>query len=179
VADGDVDKFGMCVTDAPDGAATQTGRIHWFMEKPSLKEAGNCRLANTGFYVIEASLYPHLQTWYQAQLSQERAATSNETLDTVGQFDFATHVFGACLSNKLHLHAIDVPAFWCDIGNPAQFAEALHWAYSKQISGLPLPSEEAMHRYYEPTGVFYFPKAYEAVSAKGYRGAGGVIWAAL
>lgn len=177
VRDEDVDKFGICATDAASDAETQTGRIKVFIEKPSLQQAGSYRLANTGFYVIEPALYPHLQAWYTSKLQQEQSIDASTT--SVKQFDFATDVFNACLTHNQHLHAIDVPAFWCDIGNPAQFVEALQWAYSKQIEGLNLPSDAEIHRYYDAAGVFYFPHAYERLASKGYRASGGVVFAPL
>jgi NDP-sugar pyrophosphorylase family protein len=166
VSDEDVSKFGIMATNAQ-------GRITHFLEKPSLAEAGPHRLGSTGFYMMDAGIFPVLQAWYQQRLQQERTATNQPTLERCQEFDFAKDVFAGCLAEDYPLHAFEVSAFWCDIGNPTQYLHTLQQAYAGALPGLPLPADTTP--YYSPEGVFYWPKAYAPAQQEGLRLSGGVV----
>jgi NDP-sugar pyrophosphorylase family protein len=173
VSDADVDKFGIVATK--DSHTPNSGEVSTFLEKPSLEKAGPHRLASTGFYVLSPDMYPELQRWYADRLKEEQEqaeADAQPKPDSVKEFDFAKDVFHMCLAAKLKLHAQEVSGFWCDIGNPAQYVETLAMAYRGELHQK-LP--EALNRYYDAAGAFYWPGTFELAQANGHTLAGGVV----
>ncbi len=174
VSDEDVSKFGIIATDA-SATENPSGFIHRFLEKPRLAEAGNSRLASTGFYVLSPALFPHLKAWYQERLETEQveARRQNETPSTlVKEFDFAKDVFDMCLKHSLPLYAYEVAGFWCDIGNPAQYVETIAMAYRGEL-GQALPP--SIDDYYASQGVFYWKGCKAQADQAQLTLAGGVV----
>ena len=176
VSDEDVSKFGIIATTTDATQADLSGAISWFLEKPSLAEAGSYRLASTGFYAIAPSLYPRLQAWYAEKLAKEQAEASTKGLPTPAdckEFDFAVDVFGSCLAESQPLQAFQIEQFWCDIGNPAQYLQTLQLAY-EGVLGFTLP--QPLHQWYTPEGVVFWPETAEANTANGFTALrGGVV----
>jgi NDP-sugar pyrophosphorylase family protein len=174
VADEEVSKFGIVAT-RPIQLDDPSGRIHQFLEKPSLAQAGANRLASTGFYVLSPALYPYLQGWYGHRLeqAQKEALAQNKPKPTMlKEFDFAQDVFNHCLEEALPLYAYKVEGFWCDIGNPAQYVETLSLAYQGFL-GVALPQN--IEQYYDAKGVFYWSETCALAQEEALHLAGGVV----
>lgn len=161
VADKDVDKFGIIVTDA-SGQDGQSGRINGFQEKPPLSEAKS-RLGNTGFYIFSPQAYPIIGDIYREVLSQaqERARLAAQPVPAEVPLDFAQDIFPAILKRGQEeptlgpFWAQRVEGYWSDIGNPVQYLESVHDVYSGKVD-LPLPTE--INQYYVD-GVVYWEGA--------------------
>lgn len=115
----DVHKFGIIKTQAflPD-SDDPTGVIQQFKEKPSLLEAGDCRFANTGFYVLSPEVFETFISIGQTALSH-------------GLYDFAKDFFPKILKTSqldpTHpaMIACRLEGYWTDIGNPLQYYQTL------------------------------------------------------
>lgn len=165
VAEEDVDKFGIIVTDA-SGADGQSGNITEFQEKPSRAEAKSF-LGNTGFYIFSPQAYPLIQTIYEELLAnaREKARLEGKPAPDEVSFDFAMDIFPRVLAYvKKHpeagkMWAQMVPGYWSDIGNPRQYIESIHDIYAGKVN-IPLP--EQLERFYRD-GVIYWEGTQEIV----------------
>jgi mannose-1-phosphate guanylyltransferase len=177
VAEKDVDKFGIIVTDcsSPDG---QSGRIIGFQEKPKAEEARS-RLGNTGFYIFSPKAYPLIQNIYQNLLkkAEEQAHQEGQPIPTEVPFDFATDIFPSILQfiqdnpdmGSFWAQAVD--GYWSDIGNPAQYLESIHDLYAGKVN-IPLPKEK--NKYYRE-GVIYWEGAAEIADRENAKLKGNVV----
>jgi len=158
VADKDVDKFGIIVTDQ-SGEDKQSGRISGFQEKPKLAEAKS-RLGNTGFYIFSPQAFPLIKEIYQQllQQAQEKAKANQEPIPTEVPMDFAMDIFPAILKRVQEnpelgaFWAQAVTGYWSDIGNPSQYVETVHDIYAGKVN-FPLP--EPLVNYYRDGVIFW------------------------
>jgi len=158
VADKDVDKFGIIVTDQ-SGEDKQSGRISGFQEKPNLAEAKS-RLGNTGFYIFSPQAFPLIKEIYQQllQQAQEKAKANQEPIPTEVPVDFAMDIFPAILKRVQEnpelgaFWAQAVTGYWSDIGNPSQYVETVHDIYAGKVN-FPLP--EPLVNYYRDGVIFW------------------------
>lgn len=177
VADKDVDKFGIIVTDQ-SGEDGQSGRIHHFQEKPRLEEAKS-RLGNTGFYIFSPKAFPLLQHIYETLLddARQQARSNNQTEPAEIALDFAMDVFPRLLEKTQEnpalgdVRAQTVEGYWNDIGNPEQYLESVHDFYAGKIR-LPLPTEPS--RYYRD-GIVFWEGAAEIAEREGAQLIGNVV----
>lgn len=184
VADRDVDKFGIIVTErttSPSGGdrdGDQSGRILGFQEKPTLAEARS-RLGNTGFYIFSPRSFPLVREIYETCLreAQTKAIRQGQSPPDEIPFDFATDVFPRLLE-KIEadpalgpFQAQQVSGYWSDIGNPTQYLNSVRDAYAGKVN-LPRPKEP--WRYYRD-GIVYWEGAQEAAEREGARLAGNVV----
>ena len=161
VAEKDVDKFGIIVTDQ-SGEDGQSGRIIGFQEKPKLSEAKS-RLGNTGFYIFSPKAYPLIRDAYQQLFSdaQQTARANNQPLPDEVPMDFAMDIFPVILQKAQEDSSLGafwaqaVSGYWSDIGNPSQYLETVHDIYAGKVS-FPLP--EPLSDYYR-NGVIYWEGA--------------------
>lgn len=102
VCDSDVHRFGIIDTDS-------SGQIRGFKEKPSLKEAGSSRLANTGLYVLSENAYDGFIKLGQTVREQGRL------------YDFAEDYFKDILAKGNCFYTIALNGYWSDIGNPLAY----------------------------------------------------------
>jgi NDP-sugar pyrophosphorylase family protein len=153
VSDEDVDKFGMIQTDVStvDG---QSGKIKAFQEKPSLQEAGACRFANAGFYVLDPALFDAFTVQGHELLRQGQI------------YDYAKDLFPQVLADvkagkygEKPFWAQAVGGYWSDIGNPVQYIEALRDIYEGRVQ-VDLPADTGA---FYKEGIFYWPQTQEAV----------------
>lgn len=161
VAEKDVDKFGIIVTDqsASDG---QSGKIVAFQEKPKRHEAKS-RLGNTGFYIFSPKAYPVIKDIYTSLLedAQLKAKSEGKTIPSEVPIDFANDIFPVLLQLSQEQSEIGpfwaqiVEGYWSDIGNPTQYIETIHDLYTGKTT-LPLPLEPDI--YYQ-NGVIYWEGA--------------------
>jgi mannose-1-phosphate guanylyltransferase len=177
VADQDVDKFGIIVTDRSDEDG-QSGHIRHFQEKPRLEEAKS-RLGNTGFYIFSPQAFPIIRELYEALLSRARrqARQTGQPEPVEVPLDFAMDVFPALLERTQAdpslgaFRAQTVDGYWSDIGNPRQYLESVHDFYAGKVR-LPFPEEP--DRYYRD-GVVFWEGAADIADREGARLSGNVI----
>jgi NDP-sugar pyrophosphorylase family protein len=166
VRDEEVHQFGIIETNRSEADGV-SGQITRFMEKPKLADAGESRLASTGFYVISPEVYPLVLQAYE-----NRLASGKE-----GVLDFAQDVFplvmAAQAEGKLKVYAQQVAGYWSDIGNPVQYLETLHDLFAQKVN-LPLPTPP---EHYFKQGVAFWPGAFEKIQALGIQPSGNVICA--
>lgn len=153
VPDKDVHKFGIIETDCSGGDG-QSGNITSFKEKPALADAGSCRFANAGFYVLAPEAYPvFMDAWRNKPEGK--------------LYDYANDFFPAVLAARntgqvtnergrvLGFWAQALGGYWSDIGNPAQYVEAVRDAYNQRLHvGLPPNPED-----YYAGDIIYWPGA--------------------
>jgi NDP-sugar pyrophosphorylase family protein len=162
VSDEDVDKFGIIATQANADANDPSGVVTHFIEKPTLAEAGDHRLGSTGFYVLSPQVLPLLLQRYTELLAQQQAQQTEAGQPVTAElkeFDFAHHVFPWLLAQypeSLRAHAVG--GYWCDIGNPYQYVEALIHLAAGGLPLLPVPAVDATG-YDGEAGVVYWPNA--------------------
>jgi NDP-sugar pyrophosphorylase family protein len=166
VRDEEVHQFGIIETDRSEGDGV-SGKITRFMEKPKLADAGESRLASTGFYVISPEVYPLLLEAYQTRLSTGKD----------GVLDFAQDVFPGVMAakneGKLTVYAQQVAGYWSDIGNPTQYLETLHDLFTHKVN---LPVPEQSEEYFQD-GVAFWPGAFQKAQTLDLRLTGNVICA--
>jgi mannose-1-phosphate guanylyltransferase len=161
VAEKDVDKFGIIVTDQ-SGPDEQSGKIVAFQEKPTQEEALS-RLGNTGFYIFSPEALSLIPDIYSNLLktAQEKASEANVSLPLEVSIDFASDIFPALLNLSQQqpslgsVWAQTVKGYWNDIGNPAQYIETIHDLYAGKTT-LPLPANQ--DDYYR-NGIIYWEGA--------------------
>jgi mannose-1-phosphate guanylyltransferase len=160
VADEDVDKFGIIVTDrAGTDDADQSGAVTGFQEKPPLSEAKS-RLGNTGFYIFSPQAYPLIRDIYNECLADAKsdAEKSGKAAPDEILLDFAHDVFPRLLAKTQAdpslgiFWAQQVGGYWSDIGNPSQYMESVRDVYTGKVA-IPLPEEAT--QYYR-NGVIYW-----------------------
>lgn len=166
VRDEEVHQFGIIETDRSEADGV-SGKITRFMEKPKLADAGESRLASTGFYVISPEIYPLVLQAYENRLSSGKD----------GVLDFAQDVFprvmAAQAEGKLKVYAQQVAGYWSDIGNPMQYLETLHDLFAHKVNlPLPTPLDHYFHQ-----GVAFWPDAFEKTQALDIQPSGNVICA--
>lgn len=121
VAAEDVHRFGIIDTKH-ESDKTLSGHITGFLEKPTLEFAGTRRFANTGFYVLNQTVFDLYKTL------GEKSIESNKT------YDFANHFFPVVLSKisdpdanpALLFWAEELGGFWSDIGAPREYSIVLN-----------------------------------------------------
>ena len=158
VAEKDVDKFGIIVTDQ-SGVDGQSGRIIGFQEKPKLEEAKS-RLGNTGFYIFSPQSYPIIKAAYEhlLQTTQKTAQANQQPIPAEVAMDFALDVFPAMLKFTQENPSVGafwaqtVSGYWSDIGNPSQYLETVHDVYAGKVN-FPLP--ENLSDYYRDGVIFW------------------------
>jgi NDP-sugar pyrophosphorylase family protein len=177
VAEKDVDKFGIVVTDR-SGTDGLSGKITGFQEKPKLKEAKS-RLGNTGFYIFSPQAFPLVKEIYEALLkkAQERALQQGQPIPKEILLDFATDIFPEILSRSQAEPSLGpfwaqaVEGYWSDIGNPIQYIESIHDLYAGKVN-IALPQDT--HRYYRE-GIIYWEGAAELADREGASLKGNVV----
>lgn len=177
VAEKDVDKFGIIVTDR-SGQDGLSGKIVAFQEKPSLAEAKS-RLGNTGFYIFSPKSYPLIREIYQSLLAQaeETAEAAGKPAPSEVPFDFATDLFSEILkrsqadSSLGSFWAQAVEGYWSDIGNPAQYLESIHDLYAGKAD-ISMPADR--ERYYR-NGVIFWEGAAGIADREGAQLSGNVV----
>lgn len=158
VAEKDVDKFGIIVTDQSGGDG-QSGRITGFQEKPKPEEAKSL-LGNTGFYIFSPKAFPLVKAIYENLLrdAQEKARQSGQSVPAEVPIDFANDIFPAILKASQEqpelgaFWAQTVDGYWSDIGNPVQYLESVHDLYAGKVD-IPLPEQKDV--YYREGIVFW------------------------
>lgn len=158
VAEKDVDKFGIIVTDR-SGADGQSGKITGFQEKPKREEAKSL-LGNTGIYIFSPKAFPLVKTIYDNLLkaAQDKAKAAGQAVPAEIQMDFANDIFPAILKLSQEqpqlgaFWAQTVEGYWSDIGNPVQYLESVHDVYAGKVN-IPLPAN--MEEYYQGGIVFW------------------------
>jgi mannose-1-phosphate guanylyltransferase/phosphomannomutase len=83
----------------------EDGRITQFLEKPGWGEVFSDTV-NTGIYVLEPEVLDYFAPGRK--------------------FDFSKDLFPLLLKEKKPLFGLDLPGYWCDIGNLQQYLEAHH-----------------------------------------------------
>lgn len=177
VAEKDVDKFGIIVTDR-SGADGMSGRITGFQEKPKREEAKS-RLGNTGFYIFSPQAFPLVKDIYASRLAaaQAEAKAQGQPIPAEIPLDFANDLFPEILKRSQldkqlgPFWAQTVDGYWSDIGNPVQYLESIHDLYAGKVN-IPLP--EDAHRYYR-NGIVYWEGAAEIAEQEGARLKGNVV----
>ena len=96
----DTSGFGVVITD-------RDGRIQGFQEKPDPAEALS-DLANCGIYMFDAAIFDHFPGPGESGLAGPD--------DPPGFADWAYDVFPALLEAGIPFHAMEVDAYWNDIG---------------------------------------------------------------
>ncbi|WP_373530922.1 NDP-sugar synthase [Vampirovibrio sp.] len=177
VAEKDVDKFGIIVTDqsGPDG---QSGKIVAFQEKPKQEEALS-RLGNTGFYIFSPKALSLIPDIYSDLLktAQEKARKDNAPLPDEISIDFASDLFPVLLKLSQQqpglgpVWAQTVQGYWNDIGNPAQYIETLHDLYAGKTT-LPLPTNR--DEYYRD-GIIYWEGAAKIADQESAQLSGNIV----
>ena len=177
VAEKDVDKFGIIVTDqsGPDG---QSGKIVAFQEKPSQEEALS-QLGNTGFYIFSPEAFSLIPEIYNNLLktAQESARENNTPLPSEIPIDFASDIFPALLNLSQKqptlgsVWAQTVKGYWNDIGNPAQYIETIHDLYAGKTT---LPLSANRDEYYRD-GIIYWEGAAKIADQESAQLSGNVI----
>jgi NDP-sugar pyrophosphorylase family protein len=127
VSGDDVENYGIVATDR-SGDDGLSGRVTAFMEKPALKDAGSHRLASTGIYVLDHTIYPFLMRAYERELRLNAAPTPNEVA-----LDFARDVFPCALAETgtigsrggAALYATLARGYWNDIGSPDRYFQGV------------------------------------------------------
>jgi NDP-sugar pyrophosphorylase family protein len=170
VADADLDKFGIIVTDTG-----HSGEIKGFVEKPALHKdglakIGDSRLGNTFVHVIAPELYPLLESMINDPAYIERQKdpkTINPGLD------FAMDIYPRIMEmvkNKslkrndqpLSFRAEEVKGYWNDVGNTAAYFHTLEAIYGGLLGEAPKND----HFYKE--GIAYWDKtAYDNARKNG------------
>ncbi len=177
VAEKDVDKFGIIVTDRT-GADQQSGRIIGFQEKPKQEEAKS-RLGNTGFYIFSPKAFPLVKAIYEQVLeaARQKARQAGQPEPAEVQLDFANDVFPAILKKSQEqpelgaFWAQTVEGYWSDIGNPVQYLETIHDLYAGKVD-IPLP--ENQEAYYK-NGVLYWEGSAAIAEGEGAALSGNVV----
>jgi mannose-1-phosphate guanylyltransferase len=160
VADEDVNKFGILVTDK-SGSDQVSGKIIGFQEKPSLEEAKS-RMGNTGFYIFSPKAFPLIKDIYEEK--QKESGKPNEEFE----LDFAQHVFPGLLKRIEQnpglgiFWAEQMHCYWSDIGNPTQYISSIRDIYSGKL-GIKLPANAEQYYQY---GIIYWHGAKEASKAE-------------
>lgn len=177
VAEKDVDKFGIIVTDqsGPDG---QSGKITGFQEKPKREDAKSL-LGNTGFYIFSPQSFPLVKEVYETTLkaAQVKASAEGQPVPAEVQVDFANDIFPAILKASQErpelgaFWAQAVDGYWSDIGNPVQYLETVHDLYAGKVD-IPLPEEK--HLYYRE-GILFWEGASEIARGEDASLAGNVV----
>jgi len=158
VAEKDVDKFGIIVTDK-SGEDGQSGRIVGFQEKPKLSEAKSL-LGNTGFYIFSPQAFSLIRDAYAQllQRTQDQAKANGEPIPQEVAMDFAMDIFPIILQktqedrNLGAFWAQAATGYWSDIGNPVQYLETVHDIYSGKVN-FSLP--EPLSNYYRDGIIFW------------------------
>jgi NDP-sugar pyrophosphorylase family protein len=169
VADEDVSKFGILVTDQ-SGSDSVSGKIIGFQEKPSLEEAKS-RMGNTGFYIFSPKAFPLIKEIYEEK--QKESGKPNEEFE----LDFAQHVFPGLLKRIEQnpglgiFWAEQMHCYWSDIGNPKQYISSIRDIYSGKL-GIKLPQNP--EQYYQQ-GVIYWHGALEAAQKESAKLEGNVV----
>lgn len=96
----DTSGFGVVITDGE-------GRIQGFQEKPDPAEALS-DLANCGIYMFDSAIFDHFPGPGESRLAGPD--------DPEGFADWAYDVFPALLDAGIPFHALEVDAYWNDIG---------------------------------------------------------------
>jgi NDP-sugar pyrophosphorylase family protein len=117
-----VREFWIIATDR-SGADGRSGRVVRFLEKPTLEQAGEHRLASTGIYVLLPEAYPLIVAAYD----QKRSLHGDALLD------FSRDVFplvlrsaeGASGGDLPGMYASEVSGYWNDIGCPEQYFQGI------------------------------------------------------
>lgn len=96
----DTSQFGVVVTD-------KNNRVISFQEKPKAHEAKS-NFANTGIYFFNQSILNEIPPESEAP-----------------KFDIATDLFQKLMSKNIPMQAIDINAYWADIGTLKQYHESI------------------------------------------------------
>jgi len=156
VSDEDVSKFGIIATQTTN-PTDPSGVVTSFIEKPSLEAAGDHRLGSTGFYVLSPKVYPLVLQRYNELLAQQPAGHSVDA--ALKEFDFANDLFPWLLQQDAScLRAQAVDGYWCDIGNPTQYFDALVQLAEGRLPLTPAPAWPT-GSYDATAGVLYWPEA--------------------
>lgn len=177
VAEKDVDKFGVIVTDQ-SGADGQSGKIIGFQEKPKREEAKSL-LGNTGFYIFSPQSFPLVQEIYEKSLkmAQDKASQEGGAVPAEIQMDFANDIFPAILrfsQERPELGAFwaqTVDGYWSDIGNPVQYLETVHDLYAGKVD-IPLPERRDL---YYREGIIFWEGASGIAHSEGASLTGNVV----
>jgi NDP-sugar pyrophosphorylase family protein len=171
VQDEDVHKFGIIETDASGGDG-QSGNITSFKEKPSLAEAGKSRFANSGFYILSPQIFDLFSACFEARQRENKL------------YDYAQDFFPAVLKANLDKLILEptsqtsmgfwaqaVGGYWSDMGNPAQYIEAVRDAYANLLE-IDLPTD--VSDYYE-NQVIYWPGTKAISQQEGAQLSGNIV----
>ncbi len=181
--DEDVDKFGIVATD--HSGEGQSGKVEMFLEKPSLEEAGDHRLANTGFYIFAPETFPVISEVYGRMLAEAQAKALEEGQPVPDEvlIDFAKDLFPVILAkakagefrdkggNPMPFWAQEISGYWSDIGNPTQYVQTVRDIYSGLVD-VELP--ENPDEFYTD-GIVYWPGARERAAREGATVSGNAI----
>lgn len=96
----DTSQFGVVVTD-------KNNRVISFQEKPKPHEAKS-NLANTAIYFFNQSILNEIPSFSEAP-----------------KYDVATDLFGRLMSKNIPMQAIDISAYWADIGTLKQYHQSI------------------------------------------------------
>lgn len=96
----DTSQYGVIVTD-------NKNKIVSFQEKPKPNEAKS-NLANTGIYFFNKSILDEIPPYSEAP-----------------KFDVATDLFQKLMSKNVPMQAIDIKAYWADIGTLKQYHQSI------------------------------------------------------
>ena len=104
----DTSQFGVVVTD-------KNNRVISFQEKPKPEEAKS-NLANTGIYFFNQNILNEIPSEQEAP-----------------KYDIATHLFQKLMSKNIPLQAININAYWADIGTLKQYHKSIQDALEEKI----------------------------------------------
>ncbi|MEB3207038.1 MAG: sugar phosphate nucleotidyltransferase [Vampirovibrionales bacterium] len=132
VSDAQVPLFGIMATNSASDD-DQSGSVTLFLEKPKLAQAAHHRMASCGFYVIAPEVFPTLLDIYDERLAAAQTIAREKGLPEpteLDELDFAKHIFPKIMAKFANaqtpaLWAQQMPGFWSDIGNPAQYLQIL------------------------------------------------------
>jgi NDP-sugar pyrophosphorylase family protein len=148
VTDADIPKMAVVKTDNPLNQTAE--RVTFYLEKPTLDQAGSSRTGSIGFYVLNPQAYANFCTMGERRYP-----------DT---YDFAMDYFPWLLANRhgLMAYALPQPFYWSDIGQPKDYLTTVR---SIHQGSLPPPHSPNGHGVVYHEGVVYWPKAWQAVSS--------------
>jgi mannose-1-phosphate guanylyltransferase/phosphomannomutase len=115
----------------------EDGRITQFLEKPGWGEVFSDTV-NTGIYVLEPEVL--------------------EYFPPGRKFDFSKDLFPLLLREKKPLFGLDLPGYWCDIGNLQQYLEAHHDVLAGRVR-IKVPGTEISPGVWAEEGAFVDPGA--------------------
>lgn len=122
--------YGVTMTD-------DNGRIKGFLEKPLWSDVFSNK-ANTGIYLFEPEVFRHIP--------------KNKV------YDFGHELWPKLLKLKLPIFAYEMPGYWCDVGNLAEYRKSQLDSLSGKVR-INIPGREIRKGIWVEQGSFLHPRA--------------------